>query len=138
MSYSPNIPRCQHIKVNGIQCGSPALRGDRFCYFHKRWHEHHITIAEAKSLKVRPSIDVPVLEDANSVQVALMQVIQLLLSGQIDHKTAGLALYGLQISSYNIRNTRLAPVNKHSMVINPRNRGQNSDGRRPLEQRRLR
>jgi len=47
-----------------------------------------------------------------------MQVIQLLLSGQIDHKTAGLALYGLQISSYNIRNTRLEPVNKHSMVVN--------------------
>ena len=46
-----------------------------------------------------------------------MQVIQLLLSGQIDHKTAGLALYGLQISSYNIRNTRLEPVNKHSVVV---------------------
>jgi len=24
--YSPNVPRCQHIKTNGTQCGSPALR----------------------------------------------------------------------------------------------------------------
>lgn len=24
--YSPNIPRCQYIKVNGTQCGSPAMR----------------------------------------------------------------------------------------------------------------
>jgi hypothetical protein len=46
-------------------------------------------------------------------------VIQLLLSGQVDHKTAGLALYGLQISSCNIRNTRLEPANKHSIVVDP-------------------
>jgi hypothetical protein len=24
-SYPPTIRRCQHIKVNGTQCGSPAL-----------------------------------------------------------------------------------------------------------------
>ena len=119
MSYSPNIPRCQHIKVNGIQCGSPALRGDRFCYFHKRWHEHHITIAEAKSLKIRPSIDVPVLEDANFIQVALMQVIQLLLSGEIEHRTAGLALYGLQTASINVKHVKFEHFRKEELVIDP-------------------
>jgi hypothetical protein len=35
----PNVPRCQHLKVNGIQCGSPALRRNRFCFFHKRFQE---------------------------------------------------------------------------------------------------
>ena len=119
MSYSPNIPRCQHIKVNGIQYGSPALRSDRFCYFHKRWHEHHITIAEAKSLKVRPSIDVPVLEDANSIQVALMQVIQLLLSGEIEHRTAALALYGLQTASINVKHVKFEHFRKEELVIDP-------------------
>jgi hypothetical protein len=33
MSSYPN--RCQHIKINGTQCGSPALRRNRFCFFHK-------------------------------------------------------------------------------------------------------
>jgi len=121
MSYSPNIPRCQHIKVNGIQCGSPALRADRFCYFHKRWHEHHITIAEAKSLQIKPSIDVPVLEDANSIQVALMQVIHLLLSGEIEHRTAGLALYGLQTASINVRRVKFEHRPKEEVVIDPAN-----------------
>jgi hypothetical protein len=119
MPYSPNIPRCQHIKVNGIQCGSPALRSDRFCYFHKRWHEHHITIAEAKSLKVRPSINVPVLEDANSIQVALMQVIHLLLAGEIEHRTAGLALYGLQTASINVKHVKFEHFRKEELVIDP-------------------
>jgi|SRR5580700_9792085 hypothetical protein len=31
-----NVPRCQHIKVNGTQCGSPALRNRRLCFFHDR------------------------------------------------------------------------------------------------------
>jgi hypothetical protein len=29
-----DVPRCQHVKVNGTQCGSPALRRRRHCYFH--------------------------------------------------------------------------------------------------------
>ena len=36
-SYPANIRRCQHIKVNGTQCGSPALREEKCCYFHMRW-----------------------------------------------------------------------------------------------------
>ncbi len=27
---------CTHIKVTGVRCGSPALRGEQFCYFHQR------------------------------------------------------------------------------------------------------
>ena len=117
--YSPNIPRCQHIKVNGTQCGSPAVRRNRFCFFHKRWHEQHIVIATALSQQIQPCLDVPVLEDANSVQVALMQVIQLLLAGQIEHKTAALVLYGLQTAASNIRHANFEQIRKESIVIDP-------------------
>ena len=27
---------CIHIKTNGAQCGSPAMRGDLRCYYHHR------------------------------------------------------------------------------------------------------
>ena len=37
--------------------------------------------------------------------MALMKVIQMLGSGQLDHKTAGLMLYALQTASNNLRNT---------------------------------
>ena len=57
-------------------------------------------------VKVRPSINLPVLEDANSVQVAIMQVMGLLLAGQVEHKTAALLLYGLQTASGNLRHVR--------------------------------
>src|SRR2546430_3002913 len=42
--FSLNIPRCRHLKVNGTQCGSPALKDHRFCFFHQQWHERKLVI----------------------------------------------------------------------------------------------
>jgi hypothetical protein len=117
--YSSNIPRCQHIKVNGTQCGSPAVRDRRFCFFHKKWHDQRIVINSAQARQSPPTLDLPVLEDANSIQVALMQVMRLLISHQIDHKTAGLLLYALQTASFNLRRTDFEPVVKTKIVIDP-------------------
>jgi hypothetical protein len=117
--YSSNIPRCQHIKVNGTQCGSPAVRDRRFCFFHKKWHDQRIVINSAQARQSPPTLDLPVLEDANSIQVALMQVMRLLISHQIAHKTAGLLLYALQTASFNLRRTDFEPVVKTKIVIDP-------------------
>lgn len=96
-----NVPRCQHVKINGTQCGSPALRRRRHCFFHDRIRREQAKIAAQPS--VHPPFELPLLEDANCVQVALMKVIQMLASGRMDHKTAGLILYALQTASGNLR-----------------------------------
>src|SRR2546423_15002706 len=62
----------------------------------------------------------PVLEDADSVQVALMQVVRLILAGQLEPKIAGLLLYALQTASLNLRHMELEPRNRESVVIDPR------------------
>jgi hypothetical protein len=96
-----NVPRCQHVKVNGTQCGSPALRWRRHCFFHNNVRrERQKILANAGVTRM---FDLPLLEDANSVQTALMKVIQMLGSGGLDHKTAGLMLYALQTASINLR-----------------------------------
>jgi hypothetical protein len=59
----------------------------------------------------------PVLEDANSIQVALMQVMRLLISAQIDHRTAGLLLYALQTASVNLARTTFEPELPTRVVI---------------------
>lgn len=119
MSGYPN--RCQHIKVNGVQCGSPALRRNRFCFFHKRFHDERIRLAtdKARARRASATFTLPVLEDANSIQIALMQVMRMLLSNQIDHKTASLLLYALQTASGNLRHTRFDP-NHHEIILDPR------------------
>ena len=91
-----DVPRCQHVKVNGTQCGSPALRRRRHCYFHDHMLDGKRRFANRQEAKPRAVFSMCLLEDANAVQLAVMQVLQLLGSGQMDTKTAGLMLYGLQ------------------------------------------
>lgn len=110
-----NVPRCQHVKVNGTQCGSPALRRRRHCYFHDRIQRERANIAAEVSAQRR--FDLPVLEDANSVQMALMKVIQMLGSERMDHKTAGLILYALQTASVNLRNVQFEAEDVNDVVI---------------------
>ena len=111
-----NVNRCQHVKVNGTQCGSPALRRRRHCFFHKRVLDQVARIAAAERFGQARFV-VPLLEDANAVQLALMQVMQLLGSGQMDHKTAGLMLYALQTASVNLRNTEFEAEEVTEVVI---------------------
>ena len=118
--YPHSIPRCQHIKVNGTQCGSPALRRHRLCYFHKSWQQTRIELGANRARRATAVFDLPMLEDANSIQVALMQVMRLILSGQIDAKNAGLLLYALQTASTNLARTNFEPTIKTRVVIDPR------------------
>jgi hypothetical protein len=119
MSFYPkSIPRCEHIKTNGTQCGSPALRRNHFCYFHKRWRDTRVALNANRARRSRAALDLPVLEDAESVQVSLMQVMRMILSGQLEPKTAGLLLYALQTASSNLRRTHFEPFVTH-VVIDP-------------------
>jgi hypothetical protein len=111
--------RCQHIKVNGVQCGSPALRRNRFCFFHKRFQDERIHLSADRRRRGVGTFILPVLEDANSIQMAIMQIMRLILTGQIEHKTASLLLYALQTASTNLRSTKFEP-HMHEVILNPR------------------
>ena len=120
--YPQTIARCQHLKVNGTQCGSPALRNQLFCYFHQEWRQNRFEInpksnARAEARPQPVAINLPVLEDANSIQVALMQVMRLLLTGEIEHRTAGLLLYAMQTASANLARTSFEPAKLTRVVI---------------------
>jgi hypothetical protein len=105
--YLESVARCQHIKVNGTQCGCPALRDHNYCYFHMRWHYKG---AEVNAYFRQQKIAVlPTLEDANSIQVGLAEVMRQLVEQIIDHKTAALLLYGLQTAASNVRRTSFEP-----------------------------
>ncbi len=115
--FLPNVPRCQHLKINGTQCGSPALRHNRFCFFHKRFQEEQIKLNSDRKRRSRANFILPILEDANAIQVSLMQIMRLLASGQLDPKTAGLLLYALQTASSNLRHTSFEPDEVTDVVI---------------------
>ena len=98
-------PRCVHIKPDGVQCGSPALKNCGYCFAHARL-----------ALRHPRSVAIPLLEDANSVQSAIMEVIRGLLDGDIDRRTAGLLLYGLQMASCNLKYVCFEPKDRRQVV----------------------
>ncbi len=119
--------RCQHLKTNGTQCGSPALRSNKFCYFHKRYQEERIRLGVDRRRRGTATFFLPVLEDANSIQMSLMQIMRLLLTGQIEHKTASLLLYALQTASANLRQADFNP-RYNNVIFDPRNAAGNPLG----------
>jgi hypothetical protein len=115
MSIYPNhILRCQHLKVNGTQCGSPSLRETKYCYYHIRYHWPEMEAVE-NNREFRQYL--PTLEDANSIQISLAKVIERLIMQEVDHKTAALMLYALQIASMNLKRTSLEPERPTQVVI---------------------
>ena len=115
-TYPVTIRRCQHIKVNGIQCGSPAKRNERHCFFHEQCRlmsrEINMKFTEHGIIKL------PTLEDANSIQLGLAEVMRLLVTQQIDHRTASLLLRALRTAAANVKFTSLEPKPTH-IVIDP-------------------
>ena len=114
-SYPVTIRRCQHIKVNGTQCGSPALRDEKYCHYHLQCHQKNMEIN--MNFHERGTITLPTLEDANSVQVGLAEVMRLLVTNQIDHRTAALLLHALRTASINLKHTSFEPEQPTRVVI---------------------
>ena len=84
------FPTCQHIHLKGVRCGSPALKGHPHCYFHNRVRRLHRGVV------------IPLLEDATAIQVAITEVMRALGDRDLDHRTAALLLYGLQVAAQNL------------------------------------
>ena len=91
-----NLKSCTHIKVSGVRCGSPPLRGEQFCYFHQRMLR---TVKDPASRIHHHAL----LEDEESIQASLMEVVNALLRGTIELKRAELILRALNTAVRNIR-----------------------------------
>jgi len=98
LNQADQAPRCVHVKPNGLRCGSPAMRGNPFCFFHDRWYN-------------QPAEDTfPPLEDGNGVQLALMQVVERLRretfrAGGLDPRLIKPLIFALKVAGQNARHT---------------------------------
>jgi len=104
MPVHANVKTCTHIKVTGVRCGSPALRGEEFCYFHQRM------LRTVKSPKMRLH-HVALLENEEAIQASIMEVINALVRGTIELKRGELILRALNAA---VRNSRRARFDIHS------------------------
>lgn len=97
-----NPKSCTHIKVTGIPCGSPPLRGEQFCYFHQHAHRG---VRKPPQSRLHP---IAIFEDEESIQASLMEVVNALMRNTIDMKRAELILRALHIAVKNARRVKFA------------------------------
>jgi hypothetical protein len=103
----PNSKSCTHIKVTGVRCGSPALRGEQFCYFHQRM----LRTVKGPDSRVHHAA---LLEDEESIQASLIEVVNALLRGTIEIRRAELILRALNTA---VRNIRRVKFTQHAGMI---------------------
>ncbi len=96
----PTSTTCTHIKVTGVRCASPSLRGEHFCYFHQHAHRG---VRKPPQSRLHP---IAILEDEESIQSSLMEVINALMRNTIDLKRAELILRALHIAVKNARRVK--------------------------------
>jgi hypothetical protein len=101
---------CRHIFVDGHQCGSRALRGQNFCYYHYA----HRTPVLASQRRRRPKSGFDLrrldgLDNHAAIQLAISEVLGRIANEAIDRKSGWLLLYGLQIAGHNLRHARPNP-----------------------------
>src|SRR5580692_480909 len=100
----PNVRNCTHIKVTGQRCGSPALRGEFFCYFHTR-------VIKGVQQRVDMQLhSMALLEDCESIQLSIMHVVDGLLKGTLDATRARRIIQALRIAARNAKNVRFDDV----------------------------
>ena len=90
---------CHHLHPTGNRCGSPALRGEQFCFY------HHPTRRRPRAAGRKPRLPVfhlPSLEDRASIQRALAKVVSRVIGGRLDRATARLIVFGLQVASQSL------------------------------------
>jgi hypothetical protein len=96
----PNVRRCTHIKAAGQRCGSPALRGEFFCYFHTR-------VIKGVQQRVDMQLhSMALLEDCESIQLSIMHVVDGLIKGTLELPRARLILQALRIAARNAKEVR--------------------------------
>ena len=83
--------QCRHIFTDGHRCGSRALRGEYFCFY------HHQTRKPAPRPSREPdphsAFDLPLPEDRSAIQQSIGLILQRVALNHLDPRRAGLLLY---------------------------------------------
>jgi hypothetical protein len=97
-----DAPRCEFLKTNGHRCGSPAMRESTFCYFHGEARIQRQNPAE----EANKLVEVPLLEDPLSLQLAITRFCAQLAAGAIDEKRGRIMLAALRLAQKNLGDKR--------------------------------
>ncbi len=104
-----DFPICEHVKIGGARCGSPALRGQKYCHHHAGVYRlvprTHVFLPATPAMELDPTYpyQLPYLEDFEALQIGYMQFIRGVADNRIDPRRAKLVLEALKAAGTNLR-----------------------------------
>jgi hypothetical protein len=111
-----SVPICEYVRTGGKRCGSPAMRDQRFCYYHTGQFQAMpmTTMFMEENPHPRPGdypfagFQVPFLDDASAIQIGYMQLIHGVSHLRLDPTRARLILQALQGAAANLKQAEAA------------------------------
>ena len=102
--YVQRMPTPLHQRK---KCGSPALKGENFCFYHTTARKRQKHTADNQPYdRVNPkntALALPSVDEGDAIQLAISEVVLALAANTIDPRRARILLYGLQIASQHYR-----------------------------------
>jgi hypothetical protein len=114
---------CRQLNADGILCGSPALKGERYCYYHQRDRQRRKVLDSPRMRRIHrltpdvlKALDLPPMDDQASIRVCINTLMRGILAGLVDKQQAGQVLYLIQLATINnaIDST---PTSNHLVAI---------------------
>jgi hypothetical protein len=102
LKLANKAPRCSYLKSNGKPCRAPAMGNRLHCVFHTRSIDN----------QEDPKIRVEVLENRESLQLTVKQIMEQIVSGRIEPQQASLLLRAVQIANSTLKPNHRAQVGK--------------------------
>src|SRR5215472_16746685 len=94
---------CGHLTPDGLTCGSPAIRGQRLCYYHHRDQKHRLKFARDRRHAEVCDWTLPPLHTLADIQKALHRILNELWKGRLDLERAGPMLNATQQAAIPLR-----------------------------------
>lgn len=92
---------CEQRKMNGDPCQARALRDKRFCHYHQSMGAPPIDINNSDTI-LFSHVYLPQLENAASIQSAILEICEMMLHRRIEPKEASALFYAMQVASVNL------------------------------------
>lgn len=95
-------PTCRHLHTDGRPCGSPALRGEPFCFHHHTARKPMPKRVDPTDPRILLTPQLPAPDDFLAIQRAIGEVLRLLGNDRLPESRALALLKGLAIASQNL------------------------------------
>jgi hypothetical protein len=91
------VPTCEHIKGDGVRCGSPAMCRRPFCYMHWRLRDYKLPVTDA-------TYEIPSIDSEATVVLVSAQIMRAVFNGKLDARQARIAVSCLNLAAQAMRN----------------------------------